>query len=278
MTVQRGSIELAASVHGPSAGPAVLLISPADAPAFRWTAAYVDALTGLGARVVRFDHRDVGASTAVPDTDPYTLADLAADAVAVLESAAVDRAHIVGRSMGGMVGQLLALDHPDLVASLTMVGTTPAMGDDSLSGPSDDLVDKIAWRLFDGPPASRAERVAWLVDGYRNFAGPRFPFETRLQRALALREVDECWRPETGHGVAVGASPGRLDRLDQIEVPTTIVHGTADPVFGVDHAVALADGIAGAELRLIEGLGHELPDAFAPTLVAEVRRLLAGYS
>ncbi len=263
-------------VDGPNDGPVVLLVSPADAPAFRWTPPFVGGLIELGARVIRFDHRDVGASTMVPDTDPYTLDDLAADAAAVLEATGAHRpAHIVGRSMGGMVGQLLALNHSDLVASLTMVGTTPAMGDDSLSGPSDELVDKIAWRLFDGPPTGRAERVAWLVDGYRNFAGPRFPFESRVQRAMALREVDECWRPETGHGVAVGASPGRLDRLEGIDAPTVIVHGTADPVFGVDHAVALADGIPGAELRLIEGLGHELPDAFAPTLIDEIRRLLA---
>ncbi len=265
MYARNGSIQLAVYEDGPPDVPAVLLVSPADSPAFRWTERYVSGLAQSGHRVIWFDHRDVGSSSIV--TEPYSLDDLTSDALTVLDAMDVPRSHVIGRSMGGMVGQLLAIDHPERVRTLTLVGTTPSFGDELLSDPDGELVEALTWRLFAGPPNERAERVRWLVDGYRAFAGTRFEFESHVQRALALREVDECWRPETGHGLAVADSPSRLPRLAEIGCPTLVVHGTSDPVFGVDHAIALADGIAEATLHLVEDLGHELPDTFAAELL-----------
>ena len=116
-------------------------------------------------------------------------------------------------------------------------------------------------RLFAPPPVSHAERVAWVVELDRLFAGPRYPFDEASARSAAEIEVERCWYPESGHGPAVGASPSRLDRLGGVTVSTLVVHGTADPVFPVDHALALAEGIPDASLWLVEGLGHEVPDA-----------------
>jgi len=106
----------------------------------------------------------------------------------------------------------------------------------------------------------------------RLFAGSRYPFDEEAAVLAADAEVTRCWFPETGHGPAVASSPSRLDRLGDIAVPTLVVHGTADPVFPVDHALALVDGIPDADLWLVEGLGHEMPDA---GLVELLPRLLA---
>jgi len=260
---------------GKVGGPAVVLVSAADAPCGRWTPAYVDPLVAAGFRVIRYDQRDVGRSQVMATDQPYRLSDLAADAVGVLDALDVDRAHVVGRSMGGMIGQVLALDHASRVTSLTVVSTTPGLGDDRLSPASDAVVDALASRLFEPPPTTEAACVEWVVDGYRIFNGPGYSFEDGIQRALAADEVATAWRPETGHGAAVAASPSRLDRLGQITVPTLIVHGDADGVFGLDHAQALHERIPGSEVWVVPGLGHELPDAVAP---AFTERLLEFWS
>jgi len=263
---------------GNDRGPAVLLVSGADAPCGRWTPAYVEPLVQADFQVIRYDLRDVGRSQLMGHDEPYRLDDLAADAVGVLDELDIDRAHVIGRSMGGMIGQLLALDRGERVRSLTLVGTTPGLGDDRLSPAADAVVDALAERLFQPPPTDEGARVAWMVDGYRIFNGPGFAFDEVAQRAAAEVEVATAWRPETGHGVAVAASPSRLDRLGEIKAPTLVVHGDADGVFPIDHAEALHRGIADSELWVVEGLGHELPDDFAPAFTARVLAFLASSS
>ena len=261
-------------VDGPDGGPAplpVLLVAGADAHCTSWTPALIEPLTALGHRVVRYDHRDSGLSTKVPADVGYTLEDLAADALTVMDAHGIDRAHVIGRSMGGMVGQVLALDHADRVATLTLVCSTPGLGDERLPMAADWLVDRMTERLFAEPPGTDAARASWIVEQGEWFAGPRYPAPTAERLAIAVAEVARCWYPESGHGVAVGASPSRLDRLDEIATPTLVVHGTADPVFSVEHALALAEGIRGAELWLVEELGHELPDGLVPELLPRLQ-------
>lgn len=272
MEVVANGVRLWVERHGGGSGRPVLLIAGADATGRRWTPAVVDPLIDAGCGVVVYDHRDVGRSQVMAPEEPYRLDDLAADAVAVLDDLDIGAAHLVGRSMGGMIAQLIALDHPRYAASLTLIGTTPGLGDERLPAARDDVVDELAARLWQPPPSDRQARIDWVVDGQRLFAGSGFAFEEEMQRELATAEVDEHWNPETGHGVAVGASPSRLDRLGEIDVPTLIVHGSEDGVFAPEHARALHEGIAGSELWMVDGLGHELPDALAPDLTA---RLLA---
>ena len=258
----------------PEAG-AVLLVSGADSHCTRWTSAFIQPLLDLGHRVVRYDHRDSGLSTKVPADVGYTLADLADDACAVMDEHGILRAHVIGRSMGGMVGQVMALDHADRVATLTLLGSSPGLGDESLPSAADWLVDRMAERLFAPPAVSHTERVAWIVELDEMFAGDRYPITTAERIRTASAEVERCWYPESGHGPAVNSSPSRLGRLAGISVPTLVVHGTADPVFPVEHAVALADGIPDAGLWLVEGLGHEVPDGLVPELLDRIREHLA---
>ncbi|MEQ8841964.1 MAG: alpha/beta hydrolase [Acidimicrobiales bacterium] len=264
--VDVGAVELWVDEQGPVAGHTVLLIAGADSPGFRWTPALVDRLVGEGHRVVRFDHRDCGRSTRFGANDAYLLDDLVADVVGLLDRLDIDRAHVIGRSMGGMIAQLLGIDHPDRVRSLTMFGSSPAPGDETLGGPDDGFVEAMTARLFAGPPVDAAGQVEWLVELDRFLCGPLYPLDPSRQRALAEAEVATGWAAETGHGIAVHSSPDRLGRLGVITAPTLVVHGTADPVFPPAHGRALATGIDGAVLVEVDGLGHEVPDALIEEL------------
>ncbi|MGI9608045.1 MAG: alpha/beta fold hydrolase [Acidimicrobiales bacterium] len=258
------------SAHGRTP---VLLLSEAEAPSHRWPEPLIDSLVAELGSVIRFDTRDSGRSSWVEPL--YGLDDLATDAVAVLDALGVDRAHVVGRSMGGMVAQIVAIVHPERVASLTLISTTPGP-DEALGPPEQWLVDHMAERLFAAEPTDPTERVEWLVEQQRWFAGPRFPFEEDRVMAAAVVEVSDFWRGKAGHGAAVVEAGSRMSQLGSVDVPTLVVHGTADPVHPVAHGQALAGAISGARLELVDGLGHELPAAFAPRLVDLIARLARG--
>jgi pimeloyl-ACP methyl ester carboxylesterase len=269
-------VELYVEAFGPVDGEPVLLLSGADAQCTRWTPALVDPLVDAGHRVVRFDTRDCGLSSKLSSDDGYTLDDLATDACRVLDGEGIEAAHLVGRSMGGMVAQVVALEHPERARSLTLLCSTPGLGDERLPPPDDRLVDQMTERLFAPPPVDHVEKVAWLVELDRLFVGTRYPFDETAATLVADADVTRCWFPETGHGPAVNSSPSRLDRLGDIGVRTLVVHGTVDPVFPVEHGIALAEGIPGADLWLVEGLGHEVPDACLAELLPKVLTHLAG--
>jgi pimeloyl-ACP methyl ester carboxylesterase len=269
-------VELHVEAFGPVDGEPVLLLSGADAQCTRWTPALVDPLVDAGHRVVRFDTRDCGLSSKLSSDDGYTLDDLATDACRVLDGEGIEAAHLVGRSMGGMVAQVVALEHPERARSLTLLCSTPGLGDERLPPPDDRLVDQMTERLFAPPPVDHVEKVAWLVELDRLFVGTRYPFDETAATLVADADVTRCWFPETGHGPAVNSSPSRLDRLGDIGVRTLVVHGTVDPVFPVEHGIALAEGIPGADLWLVEGLGHEAPDACLAELLPKVLAHLAG--
>ncbi len=269
-------VELYVEAFGPVDGEPVLLLSGADAQCTRWTPALVDPLVDAGLRVVRFDTRDCGLSSKLSSDDGYTLDDLATDACRVLDGEGIEAAHLVGRSMGGMVAQVVALEHPERARSLTLLCSTPGLGDERLPPPDDRLVDQMTERLFAPPPVDHVEKVAWLVELDRLFVGTRYPFDETAATLVADADVTRCWFPETGHGPAVNSSPSRLDRLGDIGVRTLVVHGTVDPVFPVEHGIALAEGIPGADLWLVEGLGHEVPDACLAELLPKVLAHLAG--
>jgi pimeloyl-ACP methyl ester carboxylesterase len=261
-----GSVELWVDVQGPDDGDPVVLIAGADAPGFRWTPAIVSRLVDEGYRVVRFDHRDCGRSSRVPVDQPYLLDDLVADVVGLFDALQIGSAHVIGRSMGGMIGQLLGVEHAQRIRSLTMFGSSPAPGDERLGGPDESFVESMTSRLFAGAPRDDEGRIAWLAELDELLAGSAYPLDRDRATELAAAEIATGWVPETGHGVAVHASPGRLERLGEIAAPTMVVHGTADPVFPPAHGRALATGIDGAVLVEVEGLGHEVPDALIEEL------------
>jgi pimeloyl-ACP methyl ester carboxylesterase len=238
----------------------VLALCAADQTAAHWPASFLDALVIDGVDVVTFDHRDGGRSTRVPPDVGYRLDDLVEDAVGVLDALGHESVHVFGRSMGGMIAQLMALEHPERVRSLTLMSTTPGPDTDGLSPPDEGLVAAIAERLFEGAPADDAERVEWLVESQRLLSGRAFEFDVERERALARHDVKSGHPAESGHGTAVFATKPWIDRLGDIEVPCTVMHGERDPVYGLDHAQALASRI-GADVAVLEGLGHEFPVA-----------------
>jgi len=261
-----GDVQLWADLCGPDDADAVVLIAGADSPGFRWSRALVDRLVGDGYKVLRFDHRDCGRSTRFGADAAYLVADLAADTAGLMDHFGLGAAHIIGRSMGGMIAQVLAVEHAARVRSLTIFGSSPSPGDAELGGPDDDFVEVMTTRLFAGPPKGDAEQIEWLVELDRLLGGSLYSFDEACQRELAAAEIATGWAEETGHGVAVHASPGRLGLLGAIVAPTLVVHGTADPVFPPAHGRALAAGIEGAVLVEVEGLGHEVPDALIEEL------------
>lgn len=269
-----GTVDLWVDVCG-EGRDTVVLVAGADSPGFRWDPGFVDRLVAEGFRVVRFDHRDCGRSSWLGTDAGYLLADLAADLVGLLDRLEVDAAHLVGRSMGGMIAQVMAMEHARRVRSLTLVGSTPGAGDERLPGPVDAFVEAMMHRLYAGPPTTTRERVGWIAELDRLMAGDAFPHDDGAARRLAAAELATGWQPSSGHGVAVHGSPSRLDRLGEIAVPTLVVHGTADPVFPIEHGRALAGGIGGAVLFEVDRLGHETPpamlDALLPGLVQHLR-------
>jgi pimeloyl-ACP methyl ester carboxylesterase len=225
---------------------------------------------------VRYDHRDTGRSTGYPPGEPgYTGRDLADDALAVLDALGVSRAHLVGLSMGGALAQVVALDEPDRVRTLTLIATSPV-------GPLPDGLDLPpmteelgAAYAAAGPapdPADRQAAVEHLVDGFRPLAGSG-PFDEADLRATARRVVERSHRLASAANHHA-ARPGRevTRALTDLAVPTLVVHGAEDPLFPLPHGEALARLVPGARLLVLDRTGHELPrsawDTFVPALLA----------
>jgi len=216
-----------------------------------------------GFRVVRFDQRDTGESTFWPPGGPgYTGADLVSDVVAVMDGLELGGAHVVGLSMGGGLAQQLAFRYSSRVLSSTLMSTSPAGPVRSeLPGPT-PAIARLFTEAADEPDwADRAAVVEHLVEGERPFAGPG-SFDEDVVRATAGRVVDRTRSlpsAMTNHFLLSdgGAAPVELSELGSR--PTLVVHGTADPLFPVEHGRALAEHIPGAELLELADVGHQLP-------------------
>lgn len=271
-----GPVELWVDDTGDPHSAPVLLLAGADAPGFRWAPSFVDTLVAAGHRVVRFDHRDCGRSTRLGSDAGYLLGDLAADVIALIDRLEIEAPHLIGRSMGGMVSQVVALEHPERVRSLTLLSTTPGVDDERLPGPDEAFVEKMMHRLYAGPPPDRSGRNGWLVQLAEYMAGTAYDFDRTAEAALADAELRTGWSPESGHGVAAFGSPSRVDRLPEINQPTLVVHGTADPVLPIEHGRALALGIDGAVFVEVDDLGHEAPAALLDDLSPLILRHLAA--
>ncbi len=274
-------IEVPVETIGDPAAPAVLLVAGTACSMDFWRDDLCAALVAGGTRVVRYDQRDTGMAPADPAGSPaYGLPDLVDDAIGVLDALGIASAHWAGFSQGGWVAQLAAIRAPERVASLTLVSTRPTghgSNDPDLPEPSERLLAAFA---DDTPPPDPADLEGWieyLVAGERPLASTGVPFEEDDARAYAARvaaRTRDLPALVSNHQLAPQGPPWRA-QLDRITVPTTVVHGADDPLFPLENGYALAREIAGAELRVLPDVGHELPRRARP-LVA--RAILATLS
>ena len=193
----------------------------------------------------------------------YTLHDMADDAAALLDALGIAAAHVVGASMGGMIAQALAIRHPNRVLSLCSIMSTT--GDRAVGQPAPEAMSV----LLQPPPASREEAAQRRVEGHRAWGGRGFPVDEDELRRDAMAAHDRCFAPMgvARQLVAIMASGDRTEALGRVRVPTLVVHGTDDRLVGPDGGEATAKAVAGAELLLVEGMGHDLPEGAWPQLV-----------
>jgi pimeloyl-ACP methyl ester carboxylesterase len=276
-----GDIDIAYETFGDPEQPALLLVMGLATQMIAWHDDFCAELAGHGFHVVRFDNRDVGRSTAMRDLPAptlrqlalrskkaagYTLSDMAGDAVGLLDHLGIQRAHVVGASMGGMIAQTIAIEHPDRVLSLCSIMSN--------TGARWSGQPKLAtYRVLLGtPPKDRDKFIEHVLKTYRVIGSPGFDRDEDDLRDLAGRSYDRGRNP-AGSGrqlAAITASGDRSSRLRSISAPTVVVHGTKDRLVNPSGGRATAKAIPGARLVRIEGMGHDLPRGAWPQIIGAI--------
>jgi pimeloyl-ACP methyl ester carboxylesterase len=293
MTIERATnvgpahLEVAYERRGDPHAPPVLLIMGLGAQLIGWPDGLCDELVARGLHLIRFDNRDAGESTHLTDarapdfaaalagdhaSAAYTLSDMAADAVGLLDALGLDSAHVVGASLGGFVAQLIAIEHPGRIRSLTaMMSTT---GDRAVGQPHPE-----AMRAFGGggSPTTRAEVVQRTLDVFGVIGSPGFAPDLDAVADRAGRAFDRGHDPQgiARQAVAVLASGDRTARLRSVDVPALVIHGADDKLCDVSGGRAIAAAVPGAELLVIDGMGHDLPRALWPQLATRIAAVVA---
>jgi pimeloyl-ACP methyl ester carboxylesterase len=280
--ITANGLKIEAETFGPDTGETILLIMGLGAQLTRWPLGLIDLLTKRGYRVIRFDNRDVGLSQKFHEAGPadmaaimqalaagrkpvsaYTLDDMAADATGVLAAFSVQRAHIVGASMGGMIAQLVAANHPERTLSLTSIMSTT--GNPSLPPAKPEAMAVLMTR----PPANDFEAfVAHGIRAQMTIGSPGYPTD---EAELRARTVADFQRSNYIDGVgrqmaAIAACGDRRELLKRIVAPTVVVHGESDPLVPIEGGRDTAANIRGAEFRSVPGMGHDLPAALYATV------------
>ncbi|HEV6965948.1 alpha/beta fold hydrolase [Roseateles sp.] len=291
MQVSANGVRIEVDIHGPDDGEPLLMIMGLGMQLIAWPDGLVDELVARGFRVIRFDNRDIGLSQPfdhlglpniplaallhtfhLPVKAPYQLADLARDAVGVLDALGIGRAHVCGASMGGMVAQHLGFSHGQRLRSLTLMMTTS--GHRGL--PKESL--KVRRALLSRPRPGRTpeEKLDNILDHYVGLYGvigsPGYPAEPRQLRERIAHGVKRAFRPQAvaRQLVAIAADAHRAERLARIDAPTLVLHGQDDPLIPVAAAHDLAQRIPDNQLEIIPGWGHDLPEPLWPRLATAI--------
>lgn len=266
-TVSSGDAHIAAQAAGGDTGPAILLMGGATWSRDWWSDSFCAALVDAGLRPIRYDQRDTGESTLYPPGAPeYSGSDLVSDAVAVLDAFDVAEAVVLGLSWGGGLAQRLTHQHPDRVAGLVLVSTSPLPSTDrgvpELPGPTPEIM-----QTFSDPPADldwmdRDEVIEWVLEGERPYAGPsRFDADALRTLIGGIWDRTPSMASAGNHFAVADGGGDRDDRISYDIVtdrPTLVAHGSADPMFPLPHGEALAE-VLGARLLVLDGVGHQAP-------------------
>jgi pimeloyl-ACP methyl ester carboxylesterase len=260
--IEANDVELCTEPFGDATDPPILLVMGVGASMLWWEEGLCRRLAEGRRFVIRYDHRDTGRSvTYQPGRPGYTSGDLVADAAGVLDAYELPAAHVVGVSAGGAFAQLLGLDFADRVRSLVLISTSPALpGERELPQPSEEFRRFVATAHMDWRDSEAA--IEYVVEYSRVLAGGRRPFDDAAARDLARRDVERArdFPAAQNHDVLpAGESPNKP--LSSIRVPTLVIHGTADPMFPIEHGQALAEEIPDARLLPLEGAGHGVDQA-----------------
>ncbi|MEP7762870.1 alpha/beta hydrolase [Sanguibacter sp. 25GB23B1] len=280
-TTIRPDVTLWFDEHGPADAPPLLLVMGAASSGLYWPDALVARLAEQH-RVVRYDHRDTGASTHAFADQPYALRDLADDAVLLPDALGISDAHVVGMSMGGTLTQLLLLDHPDRLRSATVFSTGPLgrgtgddEGDDADDTPGIDPRLLEMWSHADDP-RDREEEIAWRTEHWRLLNGDEAPFDAEEIRATEERVIAHEGRHDAplAHALADQSGLARGDELSAVTVPLLVVEAPRDPVYPPPNAQRIAGLVPGARLVSIPSMGHALP----PTVLAPLAEAILSFT
>jgi pimeloyl-ACP methyl ester carboxylesterase len=284
--VKANGITIEAEAFGPASGETILLVMGLGAQMTRWPLELIDMLTARGYRVIRYDNRDVGLSHKFHDAGPadigalmaaagagkplnvaYSLDAMAADGVGVLDAFGVRRAHIVGASMGGMIAQLIAALHPERTLSLTSIMSST--GNPSLPPATPAAMAVLMTRA---DPNDFEAFIAQGIKAQKTIGSPGYPANDAELRERIISDFKRSNYPD-GFGrqmAAIMACGDRRETLKRVKAPTIVLHGADDPLVPVDGGKDTAASIQGAELRVVPGMGHDLPAALYPVVVEAV--------
>jgi len=280
--VKANGVQIEYDTFGDSSSPALLLIAGNGAQIYFWDAEFCELLVKRGYFVIRFDNRDAGLSTkfeeaGIPDfgaaikalmegnpvESAYTLDDMADDAVGLLNTIGIQKAHICGASMGGMIAQVIAYRHPKHVLSLTSIMSTTGNPDLPQAKP-----ETIA-AVLEPAPAERKAFVEHMMNVWRKIWSPGFPFEETRARTFIEKSYDRSYYPQGAvrQNIALLANGDRRESLSTIAVPTLVIHGADDPLIPCEGGKDTARVIPGAKLFIISGMGHDMPKGVWPQIV-----------
>jgi pimeloyl-ACP methyl ester carboxylesterase len=263
-------IELEYETFGDPGAQPLVLISGLATQMISWPEPLCELLAARGFFVIRFDNRDVGLSSRMEAAGPpdiaaafrgegqpaYQLDDMADDVAGLLDSLGIPAAHLVGASMGGFIAQLVAINHPDRVLSLTSIMSGPGGSDAIPPKPEGAAI------LMAPPPATREEQIELAMSIHRTLAGAGDQLDDAVERARAERSVDRAYYP-LGVGrqlVAIMAAQSRLELLKHVRVPALVVHGTDDVLVPIENGRLVAGAVPGARFIEIQGMGHDIPE------------------
>jgi pimeloyl-ACP methyl ester carboxylesterase len=272
-TIKSNGIDIYYESFGNPNDPAVLLIMGLGSQCVHWFPYFYEPIVQKGYYVIRFDNRDLGLSSRV--SSPYTLENMAADTVGLLDALKIAQAHIIGISMGGMIAHRVAISDPKYVLTLTSIASSGDFSDSTLQPtPTALFLERMArYAQFD-----RASEE-YNLGLWSSLAGSGFPFDKGLHRQLYQQSFKNRpgFNPDASQNQtqAMIASGSRLSELSAITVPTLVIHGTEDPMIPEGHALKYYPLISGAKYLKMPGVGHEIPEGISSTILPEIFNLLS---